>query len=238
MGCSTSSLPLMGIGNVDWGERDPKGFYVVDSLPLIGIGNVHERSVRDAPRKRELITPHGDRKRSTRNTARQRRQPCSPHYPSWGSETTYRRGVTRDLDRASLPLMGIGNTDIRKDDGHTASVSLPLMGIGNSRRAASSSAGSTPHYPSWGSETRQGHPPRQGGADLITPHGDRKPAMSRTERGQAQLACSLPLMGIGNLSGPSPSVNPIGDRKRRTSVLDLITPHGDRKLGGQVIGIA
>ena len=84
----------------------------------------------------QLITPHGDRKRS-----------CSmirpTHYPSWGSENESPQQSFCPLD-VSLPLMGIGNPlrYLVASKPHREQLITPL---GNSH--------SMPHYPSWGSET-------------------------------------------------------------------------------------
>ena len=77
----------------------------------------------------DLITPHGDRKRSARVPI------CM-----WA--------------RRSLPLMGIGNTvRVTGPEGLSMS-SLPLMGIGNQRTTRPPTRMTNrPHYPSWGSET-------------------------------------------------------------------------------------
>ena len=97
----SSSLPLMGIGNAESKQSRKRAFR--DSLPLMGIGN--RVAAHGKGRVAVLITPHGDRKLSTRSS----RKLCA---------TT------------SLPLMGIGNT-IAGFVQRPACISLPLMGIGN-----------------------------------------------------------------------------------------------------------
>ena len=121
--------------------------------------------------------------------------------------------------------------------------SLPLMGIGNSPISTRRFSTGCTHCPSWGSETgsRSSRNCIQRGlitphgdrkphdllgsvrfADpLITPHGDRKPGIAYAKERAATF--SLPLMGIGNPSGP----------RRVGGHLVLITPHGDRKRGGR-----
>ena len=164
------------------------------SLPLMGIGN--------SPASRSSSG------RASRT-----------HYPSWGSETCYGRNCQRHQN---------------------AERSLPLMGIGNAGLPTWPTCSSPPHYPSWGSETLRRAPSRAGTAAslplmgignlcpacerrqpalrLITPHGDRKPAVGaaggagrglitphgdrkphdRPDHRRAHRADSLPLMGIGN----------------------------------------
>ena len=101
------SLPLMGIGNLV--EHLPPCPAVLVSLPLMGIGNGGRAS--STTYGRPLITPHGDRKRSMR---------CQ----------------RRAGDSDSLPLMGIGNLAYRREQLARihARHSLPLMGIGNASR--------------------------------------------------------------------------------------------------------
>ena len=75
--------------------------------------------------------------------------------------------------------------------------SLPLMGIGNSRAPPSAAPAAPSHYPSWGSETRKGPDEEGNNTELITPHGDRKPADLNAFVANVWRS-SLPLMGIGN----------------------------------------
>ena len=210
--CSLSSsgpsLPLMGIGNgnegralvakvfagahypswgsetvVGWPGLAPSQAYPSFSLPLMGIGNVSETRRYLTGCVRNLITPHGDRKRQSRMSEvrpplsihcslplmgignfylrrdRHRIRLCS-HYPSWGSETGHGgpRLESVSLSTASLPLMGIGNGSVGPVGRITPSVSssLPLMGIGNCEKQVPCTNLSNwhhSHYPSWGSET-------------------------------------------------------------------------------------
>ena len=165
------SLPLMGIGNVEDDLTENQS--ALDSLPLMGIGN--GRVVDDLQRGTDLITSHGDWKRST---TRARTLSTHSHYPSWGLETMMRYSAMH-LSWCSLPLMGIGNSTKRFRVASLNVLSLPLMGIGN---VDVEDAGS--------------QQPK-----LITPHGDWK----RFEVTYSQIHCpgSLPLMGIGNQSGRS-----------------------------------
>ena len=151
------------------------------SLPLMGIGNAAP-CLSPAP-CRCLITPHGDWKLSG-SLVRFRRR--GPHYPSWGLET--RKGPAEGWsDQASLPLMGIGNMAFRNAELYGTDFSLPLMGIGN-----------------------QAHHPRYASADqLITPHGDWKPEHPSLRASIA--ACSLPLMGIGNMRMTGTHWPPLND---------------------------
>ena len=106
------------------------------SLPLMGIGNVHPGSPDGSRRANQLITPHGDRKLAGRRSG-PRHDASRPrsHYPSWGSETPVDQpaaGAGRDLitphgDRKRPPA---------PSGGSRCPASLPLMGIGNLRSAA------------------------------------------------------------------------------------------------------
>ena len=147
-----SSLPLMGIGNFG---------------PLLAAGQPPDRA--------QLITPHGDRKLESR-IERYGTGGEQAHYPSWGSETRLPLNGTSSKEKASLPLMGIGNLVVRRIYGAHITDSLPLMGIGNPAACAG----------------RRRPPP----APLITPHGDRKRYLAESVAGVRR--ASLPLMGIGN----------------------------------------
>ena len=178
-------LPLCCESVIGFAERR-----VVISLPLMGIGNVGDQRGPRLPDR--LITPHGDRKLRPRPPGG---PPRRSHYPSWGSETS------------GEPV-----------DGQPDGVSLPLMGIGNEVQGHHALGGGPPHYPSWGSETKlsSGLPwlvnvslPLMGIGNLrllidnraveklITPHGDRKPAVTYATLNRC-VTLSLPLMGIGN----------------------------------------
>ena len=153
------SLPLMGIGN---GARlriliTPHGVSPTRRHRL-GCGSVRLSlplaQDRDQDEAGQLITPHGDRKRSRQTHCPHRSR---SHYPSWGSETGC------EVRAHSLPLMGIGNMmpQIRQCR-ISSDFSLPLMGIGNQiERPAPSPGLPQSHYPSWGSETRWHDPPHK-----------------------------------------------------------------------------
>ena len=189
---SSISLPLMGIGNREVEGKDA-GPYV--SLPLMGIGNFGPwwLLLLYTP----LITPHGDRERSTRSS----RAPTSgPHYPSWGSGTRRRAGrlgAGRDLitphgDREP----GSRCRRNREKDPH-----YPSWGSGTSASQPFTHSSDATHYPSWGSGTLAvwDGAPRSG--PLITPHGDR-------EHGQP-----------GTVARPEDAlITPHGDRERRADV--------------------
>ena len=229
---------------------------ILTSLPLMGIGNL-DGGAGEGPATGGLITPHGDRKPTP---ARSSSRGCwSPHYPSWGSETGLT--VSGVWDWLSL-ITPHGDRKRATGAGGASAVpvSLPLMGIGNQQTVNPPDPTQRPHYPSWGSETKRGVPfrrpltrlitphgdrkqrptpyrrrerrshypswgseTRRGpvkvrlGDRLITPHGDRKPRM--TVSSSVQCRISLPLMGIGNPTRP----------RRSPVALRLITPHGDRK---------
>ena len=138
--------------------------------------------------------------------------------------------------------MGIGNQLRPGRSLVLESASLPLMGIGNLAVDGTEEEVLGSHYPSWGSETaihatmlsmnNKISLPLMGignllllldaglhAAQLITPHGDRKPpTLPRGSAGHA--LTSLPLMGIGNL---------LLLLDAGLHAAQLITPHGDRK---------
>ena len=121
------------------------------SLPLMGIGNLRGAEV-DRAGAGHLITPHGDRKLDLLV-----RQPptalmlITPH---------------GDRKRAATASANRFHAD-----------SLPLMGIGNAARALGlREVPVHAHYPSWGSETKTNSLCKEKYDELITPHGDRKPA--------------------------------------------------------------
>ena len=170
------------------GDRKLRGYcsgkgWCQGSLPLMGIGNPARQPCVVRQCHSPLITPHGDRKLQTtaRRLTGRPEHLITPHGD--------RKPATRMADstnvRISLPLMGIGNTTPRS--------------YGRWRRS--------PHYPSWGSETRDGVGSIIRRYALITPHGDRKPAGGL--QGAAVALTSLPLMGIGNMLGaPTSSSSP------------------------------
>ena len=171
----SGSLPLMGIGNRSCSIRS--------TAPSRTLITPHgDRKPRFcswfAASSNLLITPHGDRKPNALDRAVP--VPGRAHYPSWGSETSYEPMVRLAGAASSLPLMGIGNRSEatasrprryalitphgdRKPRAIGAGPrpdpdSLPLMGIGNlASGSPASSPTRSPHYPSWGSETRRHH---------------------------------------------------------------------------------
>ena len=141
------SLPLMGIGNAR--SPDPTVRPMSTSLPLMGIGNREDRRRRDVVGS-VLITPHGDWKPPRR---RPPPWPARPHYPSWGLETP-------PAARAPAP---------------TGSLITP-HGDWKRRAAQADPLGHpaliTPHG-DWKRGARPCSRPRPA---LITPHGDWKPS--------------------------------------------------------------
>ena len=236
------------------------------SLPLMGIGNIRRPAGHSGrwSHRGQLITPHGDRK-PCRRTVR-RGLPAASHYPSWGSETAGSAVGGAGAAAAHYPSWG-SETMYGRSSTHGTTPSLPLIGIGNCGSARRTGRPRSPHYPSWGSETpaplpfthrsavslplmwignyaRPCHHHECDRRALITPHGDRKPAVAPLHRLRCRsgthypswgsetchhtlmrqscsprVTISLPLMGIGNCCTRSSMLLP----------LRLITPHGDRK---------
>ena len=241
---SGDSLPLMGIGNLDplvlvtqrrqqahypsWGSetghagapapahpqrRPPAAHYPSwgsetvavplgecadvgggNSLPLMGIGN--NVLPTDCAIFSTSLPLMGIGNRPSKGRPSILRQ---PHYPSWGSETA----------------AGIGRRQAA--DPHYPS-------WGSETRCTGRRPGCcAPHYPSWGSETSTASGIASARADLITPHGDRKPGVTNVMRRFIDQV-SLPLMRIGNRwDGRGADARPSGPGS------GLITPHGDRK---------
>ena len=167
---ATSSLPLMGIENrwrassakalcsshyPSWGSKTvmfthPTGPVGVPSLPLMGIENGQES--RPGAQQHPLITPHGDRKPHIPSTFRPaQRRLITPHgdrkpLADLLPVVRLEHLITPHGDRNLGAAFGVSRTMV----GH----SLPLMGIENDGTL-------------W---------LRYAGNELITPHGDRKPA--------------------------------------------------------------
>ena len=167
---------------------------------------------------------------------------------------------------SSLPLMGIGNLGLDEDTRRVIQlitphgdrkqqaqlvfnaakrISLPLMGIGNRSTSRPMASSNGAHYPSWGSETRLSLPVP---VRLITPHGDRKRASSRSDRVPENP--HYPSWGSetsrSRVHSPRDSmrlITPHGDRKPGRhaapgpSDSELITPHGDRKRTPRAAGL-
>ncbi len=154
------------------------------SLPLMGIGN--EPTPIKGAQGLWLITPHGDRER---------------HPGGWDQVRS----------RISLPLMGIGNAGLttRNPSGHPGLITP--HGDREPITSRARTAGSTSHYPSWGSGTGKAEAaaltlqnnslPLMGIGNMVVPPG----VVSR-------YCSSLPLMGIGNPY--SVSFTPSTPRKR------------------------
>ena len=153
-------------------------------------------------RQRLLITPHGDRKRSgCRPVAATPRATAliTPHGDrKLGGRSLISLRISLDL---SLPLMGIENhlAGTWHDLAVNPELSLPLMGIENSSQPSTGAgAGPTSHYPSWGSKTSDGtilHRRSDLPEDLITPHGDRKRAVTRLRSRAALIRSHYPSWG-------------------------------------------
>ena len=203
----------MGIGNPICAARLKKYILFV-SLPLMGIGN--KSGLVPLEEDPDLITPHGDRKRTV---------------PGRQGDS-HRDLITPHGDRKL-------GTHLAADV--TFSYSLPLMGIGNGDERRAGARHDPTHYPSWGSETKEMVFPLWvastnslplmgiGNADwlpdgwladyLITPHGDRKPLLL-SRSGLMGSWAHYPSWGSETRVKPQ---LPCGNSS------NLITPHGDRK---------
>ena len=100
---SSSSLPLMGIGNT-WPR--PGREIQPSSLPLMGIGNTV--TVTSLGYDLRLITPHGDWEPRFNLEAIGGQR--SPHYPSWGLGTTGGQSWRSNLTH--YPSWGLGTRSI------------------------------------------------------------------------------------------------------------------------------
>ncbi len=134
--------------------------------------------------------------------------------------------------------MGIGNSRGLPHVGRSSTGSLPLMGIGNSIQAHHRSKPISPHYPSWGLETRRSRLMRcscvsslplmgiGNHADLqqlhqagLTHYPSWGLETLKTSSRNSFTGVSLPLMGIGNIAAAA----------HEPAASGLITPHGDWK---------
>ena len=143
-----------------------------------------------------LITPHGDSKPRWANGegAHYRN---SAHYPSWGFETSG-SSIGGGLPSSThYPSWGFETTPDASDPG-VCRPSLPLMGIRNASRPRDETRSTPSHYPSWGFETEPRVADGHVHVDLITPHGDSKPARRSPHVRRSGQRGSLPLMGIRN----------------------------------------
>ena len=262
---SAASLPLMGIGNVDWLEAE-----VLQELWLI-TPHGDRKPTRASPALaswHRLITPHGDRKRAanghetnigpyahypswgseTRRQSDRGSRAGSAHYPSWGSETARSRGRDDALPELITPHgdrkhhYGCG----RRSGGRS---SLPLMGIGNTPHITWVSRMSLSSLPLMGIGNRYSSLDRWRRRSLSLPlMGIGNPTVGRAWRVGSR--ASLPLMGIGNgvvgihahkVPPHSLPLMGIGNRGNPGSGTrarrGLITPHGDRKRGYVGVGV-
>ena len=216
-----------------WPHSEPANCH---SLPLMGIGNGRmQPAARWSPAVSGLITPHGDREPgSVLETFPQslplmgREHPILPHYPSWGSGT---HGKARNCRPISLPLMGIGNLTGSSPKGSTAPGSFEA------------------HYPSWGSGTGAvPSPVDHGRTSLITPHGDRELRQKQLATACRDHRSHYPSWGSGTVSRRAldlhrsarshyPSWGSGTDEQAYpgSTLLELITPHGDRELRRSVL---
>ena len=225
----------------------------------MGIENAESLHVRRICVQLPLITPHGDRKRSsarapgtcsarshypswgskTSRCTAAASSPCitphgATHYPSWGSKTT---ALQPGTERAPRPTP---HGDLITPHGDRK----PLISTevhGHRHRT---------HYPSWGSKTlASASAAHEAATKLITPHGDRKrEGGSHAFRGSEHVSASTHYPSWGSKSpvgevehrraGDDVSLPLMGIEKQRR-VVDppppanlqplLITPHGDRK---------
>ena len=146
---------------------------IIASLPLMGIENPAAGRLR--PRRRRLITPHGDRKPVPRfHPDRVRLLLITPH----GDR---KREPLTPADKPTVKLITPHGDRKRGRPGAPASraapphypswgsktraisraptlhgLSLPLMGIENAYRRRCADRSTTAHYPSWGSKTVRG----------------------------------------------------------------------------------
>ena len=188
----------------------------------------------------------------------------TPHYPSWGLETCLKSIACHPSTPTHYPSWGL-ETQAESSPVHRPEPHYPSWGLETRPARGRGRRGRGPHYPSWGLETGTaavlrpgiracslplmgiGNAPRwtckKPCPNLITPHGDWKPApappppagrfrsshypswgletCSGPRLGQPIYAASLPLMGIGN---PTIALEAVATQ------VALITPHGDWKL--------
>ena len=191
-----SSLPLMGIGNDQYGA--PLGPLTYDSLPLMGIGNLADRP--PAVQVQILITPHGDWKRQARSQAR---ATLAASLPLMGIGNGFMGGIKSTLSH-SLPLMGIGNARMLGCDRPSVVALITPHGDWKRPEQRTLHRSSPPHYPSWGLETTvENYSPE------LLEHSLPLMGIGNLSAARVVPSCSissLPLMGIGN---------PQGGRQRR-----------------------
>ena len=204
----------------------------------MGIGNLLRRPGR-SHQDVLLITPHGDRKPSLGATAWRR---CVGSLPLMGIGNRFPGIGGTDQVQPSLPLMGIGNLSHDETNLRRCIASLPLMGIGNALNLDAFDPYVqvcliTPHGDR---KLRVSH------AVTVRAMVPSLPLMGIGNRRANRMAFSntvdsLPLMGIGNITTvtggsavvcthyPSWGSETFERPDLTVDVLDLITPHGDRK---------
>ena len=219
----------MGIGNPRSADKAPVGTHHSSSLPLMGIGNVrasveceasvacvvlaHYPSWGSGTRMIQsidldmafvyLITPHGDREPDRHQGDGHGRDVRPSHYPSWGSGTVRPVQIVIVVEQLdiSLPLMGIGNQCTRR-----RAFRLPVLVLitpHGDREPWSNSTSSRPWHahslitPHGDRERQRSHHRTHSGChrQLITPHGDRE-QRHRIPRG-ARLSAHYPSWGSG-----------------------------------------
>ena len=207
-----SSLPLMGIGNrsVTHALRNLN----IPHYPSWGLETLRRHP--EPPKRDDLITPHGDWKRTSGKGPKVATCTSLPLMgignPPAGSTPCAQRWLLitphgdwkldpHDSqprpDRSSLPLMGIGNCASAASKSPASFSSLPLMGIGNYHRVRRIVLREEAHYPSWGLETNTTWQIRTPSVSFSLPlMGIGNPITGAVET--HGLSDSLPLMGIGN----------------------------------------
>ena len=121
----STSLPLMGIGNVQRQTQSTSA--LAPHYPSWGSGT-GERARSGRHARSALITPHGDREPAAR-------------YPS------------HSVYAISLPLMGIGNGTASAANTTPTSAHYPSWGSGTADARCAYARLHRSHYPSWGSGT-------------------------------------------------------------------------------------
>ena len=216
---STSSLPLMGIGNLSGGRRSasrpsrrahypswgseteigaPVTAEMFFSLPLMGIGNFRPAAYCDTAGNATSLPLMGIGNSSCHASSPGHCR--SAHYPSWGSETCAAGAVAGDVppgDAALITPHG-DRKRCRSDSGpHGPGSHYPSWGSETRSIWRRSAKRSRSHYPSWGSETRCARCAVRSGRCSHYPSWG-----SETSPGTVihpAPADSLPLMGIGNI---------------------------------------
>ena len=194
--CRKTHYPSWGLETVcrnDWPAMQK------DSLPLMGIGN-HCASVVLIHRDGHSLPLMGIGNPTCKSGTY---TPATPHYPSWGLETTWTGAHRSTRSGTHYPSWGLETPLPDAGVLHVCEGSLPLMGIGNFRQQQALPRRYAAHYPSWGLETAR---PTGG----LWPCGPHYPSWGLETHSFAlvvpKVPLSLPLMGIGNVTRLSPSV--------------------------------